>query len=98
MKASIDWLREYSGVQLSPVEIRDLITARVATVDSLEPLREDIAGIVIAHVVEAAPHPDSDHLSITRVDDGSGEILDVVCEIGKVLGREGVIVAAAAAV
>lgn len=79
MKASVEWLRELSGTEVTPVEMRDLITSRVATVDALEPLREDLSSIVVAHVVEAGRHPDSDHLSVTRVDDGSGEILDVVC-------------------
>lgn len=79
MKASVEWLRELSGTALTAAEMRDVITARVATVDSLDPLREDLAEIVIALVVAAGRHPDSEHLSVTRVDDGSGEILDVVC-------------------
>ena len=49
------------------------------TVDELVPLRQDLAAIVVARVVDCAPHPDSDHLHVTKVDDGSGELLDVVC-------------------
>lgn len=79
MKASVEWLRELAGSKLDAAAMRDLITARVSTVDAVEPLRVDLAAIVIAEVVEAAPHPESDHLSVTRVNDGSGELLDVVC-------------------
>jgi phenylalanyl-tRNA synthetase beta chain len=34
---------------------------------------------VVARVVEAARHPDSDHLWVTRVDAGGPELIDVVC-------------------
>jgi phenylalanyl-tRNA synthetase beta chain len=33
----------------------------------------------VARVIESARHPDSDHLSVTKVDAGTGELLDVVC-------------------
>ena len=41
--------------------------------------RSDLSAIVIARVVEEAPHPDSDHLHVTKVDAGTGTLLDVVC-------------------
>lgn len=79
MNASYTWLRDFTDFALTPAELRDVITARAATVDEVVPLRADLADIVIAHVVEAGPHPDSDHLWVTRVDAGTGELLDVVC-------------------
>ena len=79
MNASYEWLRDFVPFDATPDELRDLITRRVATVDDLAPLRADLAAFVIGYVVEAEPHPDSDHLSVTKVDDGSGELLDVVC-------------------
>jgi phenylalanyl-tRNA synthetase beta chain len=79
MNVSYEWLRAFVPFRETPAKLRDLITSRVATVDDLEPLRGDLAPIVVARVVEAGPHPDSDHLWVTRVDDGTGTILDVVC-------------------
>ena len=79
MNVSYEWLRAFVPFHETPAKLRDLITSRLATVDELVPLRADLAPIVIARVVEAAPHPDSDHLWVTRVDDGSGTLLDVVC-------------------
>jgi phenylalanyl-tRNA synthetase beta chain len=79
MNISHEWLRALVAHELSPAELRDLLTSRVVTVDEVVPLRADLAPIVIARVVEAARHPDSDHLWLTRVDAGGGEILDVVC-------------------
>ena len=79
MNLSYEWLRSLVPVSLSPAELRDLITARCATVDEVVALRSDLAGIVIGRVVEAQRHPNSDHLWVTKVDAGGGELLDVVC-------------------
>jgi phenylalanyl-tRNA synthetase beta chain len=79
MNVSYDWLRAFVSFHQTPAQLRDLITARVAIVDELVPLRADLEPIVVARVVEAAPLADSDHLSITKVDAGTGELLDVVC-------------------
>jgi phenylalanyl-tRNA synthetase beta chain len=79
MNVSYEWLRAFVPFNQTPAKLRDLITSRVATVDELEPLRGDLSPIVIGRVVEAGPHPDSDHLWVTKVDAGTGELLDVVC-------------------
>ncbi len=79
MNASYQWLRDFVDIDLAPLELRDLLTARCATVDDVVVLRQDLAGVVVARVVEAAAHPDSDHLWVTKVDAGSGVLHDVVC-------------------
>jgi phenylalanyl-tRNA synthetase beta chain len=79
MNASYEWLKAFVSFDATPAQLRDLITAHSATVDELVSVRQDLAPIVIARVVEASPHPDSDHLWFTKVDDGSGELLEVVC-------------------
>ena len=79
MNASYNWLKDFVPVDLTPEQLRDLITSRVATVDAVERLRADLEQIVVARVVEAWRHPNSDHLWVTKVDDGTGELLDVVC-------------------
>src|SRR2546422_3574163 len=79
MNVSYEWLRAFVPFAETPAQLRDLITSRVATVDEVVPLRQDLAPIVVARVVEEAPHPDSDHLHVTKVDAGTGELLDVVC-------------------
>jgi phenylalanyl-tRNA synthetase beta chain len=79
MNISYNWLKDFVDHDLSPTALRDLITSRAATVDAVEALRDDLKPFVVARVVECAPHPDSDHLSVTKVDAGTGELLDVVC-------------------
>lgn len=79
MIVSHEWLRGFAPHDKSAHEIGELLNNHAVTLDGLESLRNDIAPIVVGLVVECAPHPDSDHLSVTKVDDGSGTLLDVVC-------------------
>jgi phenylalanyl-tRNA synthetase beta chain len=79
VNASLLWLSDFVGPRLSGAAVRDLLTARVATVDAVEPVRADLAALVVGRVVSADRHPDSDHLSVVRVDAGGPEPLDVIC-------------------
>ena len=79
MIVSHAWLRSFVPHDRSAQEIGELLNDHTVTLDGLESLRSDIASSVVGLVVEQAKHPDSDHLSITTVDDGSGTLLDVVC-------------------
>jgi phenylalanyl-tRNA synthetase beta chain len=79
MNISYNWLKDFVDFDLAPARLAEVITSRAATVDAVEALRQDLRQFVVARVVECAPHPDSDHLSVTKVDAGTGELLDVVC-------------------
>jgi phenylalanyl-tRNA synthetase beta chain len=79
MIASHSWLRAFAPHNKSATEIGDLFSRHVVTLDALRALRSDLAPIVVGQVVEAGRHPNSDHLWVTKVDDGSGTLLDVVC-------------------
>jgi len=52
-----------------------------APVDAVEPLHAELAPFVVARVLEVGPHPDAKatKVRLTRVDDGTGEPLAVVC-------------------
>ncbi|MFN2565007.1 MAG: phenylalanine--tRNA ligase subunit beta [Gemmatimonadaceae bacterium] len=79
MNVSYEWLRDFVEIDVSPEQLRNLITSRTATVDEVVPLRSDLAPIVVARVLEATRHPNADRLSVTKVDAGGGRPLDVVC-------------------
>jgi phenylalanyl-tRNA synthetase beta chain len=79
MNASAEWLNAFLDAPRTARELRDLLTAHTATVEEMIALRADLAPIVVARVVEERAHPDSDHLHLTKVDTGTGELLDVVC-------------------
>ena len=79
MNVSLDWLNAFFDRGFDAAELRALLTAHTATVDEVVALREDLAPIVVARVVEAGRHPDSDHLWLTKVDAGGPDLLEVVC-------------------
>ena len=82
MKLSYSWLKEYIACDLTPQEVADAMTAIGIEVDSVSEQEEipgGLAGVVVAQVLECVEHPDSDHLHITKVDDGSPEPVTVVC-------------------
>lgn len=82
MKLSYSWLKEYLECELSPAEVAEIMTSIGIEVDSVEEQEEipgGLEGVVVAQVVECVAHPDSDHLHITKVDSGTGELLTVVC-------------------
>ena len=82
MKLSYSWLKEYIACDLTPQEVADAMTAIGIEVDSVSEQEEipgGLAGVVVAQVLECIEHPDSDHLHITKVDDGSPEPVTVVC-------------------
>ena len=82
MKLSYNWLKDYLQSGLTSDQVAEYMTAIGIEVDSVEEEEEipgGLQGVVVAKVLECEPHPDSDHLHITKVDDGTGEPLTVVC-------------------
>jgi len=78
MKASYKWLKRYVDIDIDARELARRFTFSGLEVDDVTEIAAGIAGVVVAKVVEAAPHPHSDHISVCRVDDGSA-IYTVLC-------------------
>ena len=79
MKFSERWVREWADPPGGADALAARLTAAGFEVESVEPVAGRIEGVVIAEVVEVAPHPGADKLSICTVDDGGGETHRVVC-------------------
>ena len=82
MKLSYNWLKDYLEFDLTPARVAEAMTDIGIEVDSVEETEEipgGLAGVVVAEVLECEPHPDSDHLHVTKVNDGSPEPVTVVC-------------------
>lgn len=96
MKISYSWLKDYLECDLTPQAIADALTSIGLEVDSVseeEQIPGGLAGVVVAEVVECVPHPDSDHLHITKVNDGGPELLKVICGAPNVAAGEKVLFA-----
>lgn len=78
MNLSHAWLKAFVPHTLSAEQVRDLLTAHVATVEGFERSRAELKPFVVARVIETEKVPDT-KLSFNTVDDGSGTLLEVVC-------------------
>lgn len=96
MNISYNWLKEYVKFDLAPAEVEQILTSLGLEVEHTEEVEEipgGLAGVVVAHVLECNPHPDSDHLHVTRVDAGEGEPLQIVCGAPNVAAGQKVMLA-----
>jgi len=79
MKIAESWLREWVKPDLDTEALGHQLTMLGHEVDGIEYEGAGIADIVIAEVAEVSKHPDADKLSLCKVNDGSGKLVDVVC-------------------
>ena len=79
MKIAESWLREWVNPDLDTEALSHQLTMLGHEVDGIEYEGGGIADIVIAEVAEVSKHPDADKLSLCKVNDGSGVLVDVVC-------------------
>jgi len=96
MTISLNWLKQYIDLDLPPVELGDLLTnlgLEVEGMEETESIRGGLEGVVVGHVMEAWKHPNADKLTLTRVDTGSGEPLQIVCGAPNVAAGQKVLVA-----
>src|SRR5690242_4564204 len=96
MKISYNWLKNYVDFVLSPEDLAEVLTGVGLEVESITPF-ETIAGglegVLIGEVKECGKHPDADKLSVTKVDVGTGELLQIVCGAPNVAAGQKVVVA-----
>jgi len=79
MLVSYKWLKDYVDIDMDPEELAHKLTMVGLEVDSIKTLGHSLEGVVVGYVEECKPHPDSDHLSVCRVDVGRDEPLNIVC-------------------
>ena len=74
MKASIEWLEEYSDIDVDSVKLGDILTMTGSKVETVEQKGNDIKNVVVGKILEIKKHEDSDHLVVTQVDLGSEKV------------------------
>ena len=96
MNISYNWLKEYLEFDLTPQEAADALTAtglEAGTVEEIQSVKGGLEGLVIGEVLTSEKHPNSDHLSLTTVNVGEGEPLNIVCGAPNVAAGQKVVVA-----
>ena len=78
MLASVDWLKQYVDIDVTPEELAEKLTRVGLEVESVNHLGEGLEGVVTGKVTHIERHPNSDHLWICKMDVGGPEILQIL--------------------
>jgi len=71
MKISLNWVKQFTDVDISVDELVEKIGAQLGAVEGVVNLGKKYQGIIIAKVVSSDKHPNADKLSVCWIDDGS---------------------------
>ncbi len=96
MTISYNWLSEYLPEILEPEKLSKILTSiglEVESLEKFESIKGGLKGLVIGEVLECEKHPNADKLSVTKVNVGSGEPLQIVCGAPNVAAGQKVVVA-----
>jgi phenylalanyl-tRNA synthetase beta chain len=96
MNISYNWLKQYLPSPITVSEAAELLTHSGLEVEHVVPftsIEGGLAGIVIGEVLTREKHPDADRLSVTTVNVGGAEPLQIVCGAPNVAAGQKVVVA-----
>ena len=79
MLISLEWLKEYVDIKEDVKELENALTMIGQEVEAIEEQGKHLDNVVIGKIVEYGKHPNSDRLTLTKVDVGEGEPLQIVC-------------------
>ncbi|MEO0438995.1 MAG: phenylalanine--tRNA ligase subunit beta, partial [Pseudomonadota bacterium] len=79
MKISEAWLREWVDVAADTDALAHQLTMAGLEVEAVETAAGSFDGVVVGEIVDAQPHPNADKLQVCSVNDGSNELLQIVC-------------------
>ncbi len=96
MNISYKWLKEYVDFDMTAEEVGKALTSmglEVEAVEEVQSIKGGLQGLVVGQVLTCEPHPNSDHMHVTTVDEGNGVVEQIVCGAPNVAAGQKVIVA-----
>src|SRR5215831_13026472 len=96
MTISYKWLHEYLPAEVDQEKLSRILTSLGLEVESLEKyesLKGGLSGLIIGEVIACEKHPNADKLSVTKVNIGAAESLQIVCGAPNVAMGQKVVVA-----
>ncbi len=82
MKISYNWLKQFIDIDWDAEKTGELLTdlgLEVEGIERFESVKGGLEGLVTGKVLEVYKHPNADKLSITKVDLGDGNPVQIVC-------------------
>jgi len=80
MRVPLSWLRDYVDFDLPPERLAERLTLLGMEVQGIERVGDDWSSVVVGELLEVAPHPRGDRLSLTKVRVSNTDApLSIVC-------------------
>ena len=79
MLISLNWLKQYVDLKENIEEIANALTMIGQEVEAIEIQGENLENVVIGQIVEYGQHPNSDRLTLLKVNVGEDEPLQIIC-------------------
>jgi phenylalanyl-tRNA synthetase beta chain len=82
MKISYNWIKDYLKIDLEPSKVAEILTGiglEIEGMDEWVSVKGGLEGVVIGEVITCKKHPDADKLSVTTVDIGGSQPVQIVC-------------------
>lgn len=79
MRASFNWLKEFTDINCSPSELSGILTMAGLEVENVEIVGENLDKIIAAKVSNIRSHPSADKLLLCDANTGDGRHLQIVC-------------------
>ncbi len=96
MTISYNWLSDYLPEKIEAEKLSKILTSIGLEVESMETFEEvegGLKGLIIGEVMTCEKHPDADKLSLTTVNIGTAQALQIVCGAANVAVGQKVVVA-----
>jgi len=96
MKISYNWIKDYLKINVEPSRLAEILTGIGLEIEGMEEwvsVKGGMEGVVIGEVLTCRKHPDADKLSVTTVDVGGAQPIQIVCGAPNVAAGQKVTVA-----
>ncbi|HLN20159.1 MAG TPA: phenylalanine--tRNA ligase subunit beta [Bacteroidales bacterium] len=96
MKISYNWVKDYLNIDIDPHRIAEILTSIGLEIEGTEEwvsVKGGLEGIITGEVLTCKKHPDADKLSVTTVNIGKDQPLNIVCGAPNVAAGQKVLVA-----
>ncbi len=85
MKISLNWVKKYTDIKLSPDELKDRVSVSLTEVQEVIDIGKLYKGITVAEVTEVNKHGSSNNLLVLKLDVGKKSVKSVIqkCPVKK---------------
>lgn len=68
MLVSLNWLKEYVKIEQDPKTFGDILTMSGTKVETIDPISDEVSGVITGKIVKIEKHPDADKLVVCQID------------------------------